>query len=173
MRELRPSGLPGPHQAGVYQRGQRLGRLAIFQPRHACRQRRPELDAEHARRVREAAIGAGTAKNSRQQNRRLVTAFVELVQAASLLKMARDLFEEKRIAAACRPRPTARLLRGLGAHALGEQSGGRRGAERHELLQLRLALLGEVAGEVESRPRPRPQRGHQGDRQRGQAVAQE
>src|SRR5205807_8945563 len=121
VAELRPSRLPGPRQAGVYQRGQRLGRLAIFQPRHACRQRRPELDAEHARRMRKAAIGAGTAKNSRKQDGRLVTAFVELVQAASFLKVARDLFEKKRIAAACRPRPAARLLRGLRAHALSEQ----------------------------------------------------
>ncbi len=172
MSELRPTRLAGPNQAGVDQNAERLGRLGLAHPGHPGCQHGPELDAENAGGMRVAQISAW-AGDARQQDRGLRSAFVKILQAAAVSKMSRDLFQEQGVAAARRPGPTDGLLGKFGAHLLGEQRSRRRRAERHQLLELSLPLLGQMPGEVERRPRPGPEGGDDRDAHRGDAVAQE
>ena len=170
--ELRPACQPGPDEPGVDQNPQRLCRLAFIEAGHPCRQHGPELDAEHACGMCIAKVGAG-AGDSRQQDRGLVPALIELLEAATASQMARDLLQKQRVAAARRPGPVDGFFRQVSPHPLGEQRGRGRRAQRHQLLQLGLSLLGEVACEVERRSRPGPESRDQGDRHRAETVAEE
>ncbi len=56
--KLRPARLPGPDEAGVDENPQGLCRFAVVEAGHTGREQRPELDAEHARCMCVAKVGA-------------------------------------------------------------------------------------------------------------------
>ncbi len=80
-----------------------------------------------------AKVGAG-AGDSRQQDRGLVPALIELLEAATASQMARDLLQKQRVAAARRPGPVDGFFRQVSPHPLGEQRGRGGRAQRHQLL---------------------------------------
>src|SRR3989442_8125372 len=93
----------------IYEHAQGLRRLGFAQPGHSGREHRTELDAENARRVRIAQVSTW-ARDTRQQDRGLRSAFVELLQTATVPEVAGDLFQEQRVAAAGRPDPADGLF---------------------------------------------------------------